>query len=122
MGETANLGLEFLILSLCEFRLCDFLLLPAEHIQTLGDLRIFLRTHLTLFRPRLPVPIDILIGTQTLREIGITAFKKAALRLLAQECQVLVLSMDVHEMRRKFFEKGQRHMGTVDKNGAFPRT
>ena len=25
-------------------------------------------------------------------------------------------------MRRKFFEKGQRHMGTVDKNGAFPRT
>ena len=116
MGETANLRLEFLILTLVQFRFRNLLFLPAQEIQTLADvldLLRMLRAQACLF---LPACIDLGVCREQSLQLLISALEETPLRILTQERKVLVLSVDVHEMRGELFEKGQRDMATVDEN------
>ena len=54
-------------------------------------------------------------------QVAVPSFEQITLCVLVQEGKVLVLPMDVYEIRRDFFEKGQRDMASVDKDRALAR-
>ena len=54
-------------------------------------------------------------------QLLIPVFEETPLRILTQERKVLVLTVDVHEMRGKLLEKGQRNVAAVDEDRALAR-
>ena len=58
---------------------------------------------------------------QGVRTVRCPPLKQAALCILAQEGKVLVLPVNIHEVRGEFFEKRQGDMAAVDKNRSLAR-
>ena len=116
MGKAADLRLEFLILTRTQLCLRNLLFLPAQEIQPLADVIDLLRAFFAQTRLFPPALIDFGVVREQSLQFLIPALEEAPLRVLAQERKILVLSVDVHEMRGELFEKGQRDMATVDKN------
>ena len=103
MGKTANLRLEFFVLAHRQLCLGNLLLLPAQQLQTLADILNLLRTLLSEARLFLPVRIDLCIRRKTRTKIAVSALKQIALCVLTQKGKVLVLPVDIHEIRSDFF-------------------
>ena len=105
MGKPTNLSREFLILTLTQFCLSDLAFLPAQHIQPLTDPFDLLRTFCSEPGFLLPHSIDLLVFRQACRQITIPTLEQLTLCILVQKSKVLILPMDIYEVRSNFFQK-----------------
>ena len=116
MGELSDLFLETVVLSDFEPGVLDFLILPSQHVETLG---ILARIHLPLLERLLAiVPERILCAVvgERLRDGGILAVEQVILACFLEQGEVLVLPVDVDEVCADLLEHGERHMAAIDED------
>ena len=113
MGELADLCFQLLVLPLFQLGFADFLILPPQHIQTLGILPCSLFLFPALLLAAVPFIVNPAVITERLLHLRQESVHQAELAGFLQEGQILVLSVYIHQESPQLLQHGQGHMAAI---------